>query len=147
MDDALTPGVAAGFGLLTTLVGGMLAGWGALYLRRLRRKHFAAQHTTGVVVENKITIDIENSTLFHPIVEFTTMGGRTLRVQCLWSTQLKYPVGTTVQLYYDAARPESAGIVGQGRLGGLLVVAFGASVFVFGLTWLVSAMIAIALGR
>ena len=113
----------------------------------LRSTTQTGRPSTGVVVENMITTDFENSRLVHPIVEFSTLEGRRLRVQCVWSTQVKFPVGTTVQVYYDSACPEKAGIVGEGRTGAFLLIGFGATVFVFGLLWLATAMVATAVGR
>ncbi len=90
---------------------------------------------------------MENSTLVHPIVEFVTTAGESLRVECTWSTQLKYPVGTRVPVYYNPDRPSEADIVGEGALGPLVLVLFAASTVALGLLMVVAGVLGFPPGR
>lgn len=133
MQDQLTPRILLWAGACVATLGMAMLVWSFRSIHSRHRRQRGGQHTTGVVVENRITTDMENSTLVHPIVEFTTASGRTLRVECSWSTQVRHAVGSQVPVYYDPDRPEEAGIVGEGRLGPLLLTVFAAGVVVFGL--------------
>ena len=131
-----TPGIVLASGVFLLVAGGLMVAWAVRNLRRKRDRESGDAHATGTVVENRESVDIENSTLIHPIVEFTTAAGQTLRVELPWSTQVQHDVGTKVTVHYDAAHPEEAGVIGQGRLVLGLLVAFGASVMLFGLSFL-----------
>ena len=138
MQDTLTPRIVLWAGALTAALGTLLLSWAIrmVRLRQLRKR--LAQHTTGTVVDNRITTDVESSRLVYPIVEFTTTSGESFRVECAWSTQLKYPVGTRVPVYYDPARPHEADILGEGELGPLLLTGLAASIVALGLMLLVA---------
>jgi hypothetical protein len=141
-----TPGLVLGAGVSMATIGALLVAWGVRALRRKRARERGDAQAAGLVVENRRSIDTENSTLIHPIVEFTTGNGRTLRVELPWSTQVQYEVGATVAVHYDPAHPEQAGAIGQGRLPLGLLVAFGAFVIVFGLAFVALGLAGLVFG-
>lgn len=138
MSDTLTPRITLWAGAAIAFIGTLLLTWGLRMVAIRRSRQRLAQHTTGTVVENRVTTDMENSTLVYPIVEFVTTAGESLRVECTWSTQLKYPVGTRVPVYYNPDRPNEADIVGEGALGPLLLVLFAAGTLGLGLLMVVA---------
>lgn len=147
MSDTLTPRITFWAGAAVAFIGALLLTWGLRMVVGRRRRQRLAQHTTGTVVENRVTTDMENSTLVHPIVEFVTTAGESLRVECTWSTQLKYPVGTRVPVYYNPDRPSEADIVGEGALGPLVLVLFAASTVALGLLMVVAGVLGFPPGR
>jgi len=110
MQDTLTPKIAFWSGAAIVVIGALLLAWAIQMIRTLKRRQRLEQHTTGTVVENRVTTDTENSTFISPVVEFTTVSGQTLRVECTWSTQEKYPVGSRVPVHYDPDKPQEADI-------------------------------------
>ena len=140
------PGIALGSGVFIVVIGALLVAWGVRNLRRKRERESGDAHATGTVVENRKSVDVENSTLIHPIVEFTTAGGQTLRVELPWSTQVQYDVGAKVTVHYDAAHPEDAGVIGQGRLALGILVAFGAFTIFFGLSFVALGIVGLVFG-
>jgi hypothetical protein len=138
MQDQLTPEIVFWAGACIALLGTAGAAWGLRTIWIERQRIAQGHHASGKVVENRVSTDTDNSTLFHPIVEFTTREGRSVRVECSWSTELKYTVGTAVPICYNPERPEDADIVGATRVGTILLVAFAAIVTGSGVLLLVA---------
>ena len=133
MDSTATPAIFMAAGAIVLLIGVCLLTWARRLVRRQRSEAEVHTRTTGTVVEINATEDFEHTTLYSPIIEFPTSGGRTFRVECLGQTQINYPLGTSVTVHYDPERPEKAGIVGEEKLGTALVTAFAIGVTALGL--------------
>lgn len=141
MDSTATPAIFVVAGAVVLLSGVCLLTWARRMVRRQRREAEVHTRTTGTVVELKATEDFEHTTLYSPIIEFTTSGGRTLRVECLGQTRINYPLGTSVTVHYDPESPEKAGIVGEEKLGTALLTAFAIGVTALGVVIVVIGII------
>lgn len=133
MDSTATPAIFMVAGAVVLLIGVCLLTWARRMVGRQRREAEVHTRTTGTVVELKAAEDMDHSTLYSPVIEFTASGGRTFRVECLGQTQINYPLGRSVTVHYDPEKPEKAGIVGEEKLGTALVTAFALGVAALGL--------------
>jgi hypothetical protein len=132
MADPLTGRILVSTGVGCTVGGAALSAWGVRMLQSRRRREAAGRRTTGRVVENRTELDMENTRRVTPVVEFAAEDGVTRRVEGVWSSQEQFAVGAEVPVYYDPLRPQDSGIVGQGRLGPILLLALAAGVVGFG---------------
>lgn len=146
MADPMTGRILLALGAAFVLGGAALAAWGARMLSGRRRGEAAGRRAIGRVVENRSELDMENSRRVTPVIEFVAGDGQTRRLEGLWSTQEEYAVGAEVPVYYDPLHPEKAGIVGQGRLGPILVLVLAASIALFGIGLLVLAALSVPAG-
>jgi len=97
-------------------------------LRQILRARHAARtfsRATGTVVEYRVSTDMEHSTLYHPIVEFSTSDGRQFRVECLWSKEIVNPIGSSIILVYDPREPEKAEPLDESQTAAILIIALG----------------------
>lgn len=133
MADQLTPAILLAGGVVVDAVGSALLVWGVRMLRTRRRDEAGGRRTTGRVVENRVEVDMENSRRVTPVVEFAGDDGRTHRFEGLWSTQEEHAIGKEVPVWFDPRHPERAGLVGEGRLGPILLLAFAAGALGLGM--------------
>lgn len=70
---------------------------------RLRREGLRA---FGTVVDNSMTSTAQQNLAFAPIVEFRAHSGREIRAAALQRAATMWPRGMTVEVAYDAERPE-----------------------------------------
>ena len=136
MESNATPEIAMAAGAILLLIGIGFLTWGIRLILRQRRVSKEHARATGTVVEITLVEGMDNSIFHCPIVEFTAAEQK-LRLQCLGSTQDRHPVGSSVPILYNPARPSEAEIVGEGSMGVVILIALAAFPIGLGLVFLV----------
>jgi hypothetical protein len=116
------------FGYFFMVPGVLLLG-AALWLGfRAWSVHHSAARAQGTVTANRIEVDDDGASLYHPEVAFTTPDGERHRfISKVGQTPAGFTVGELVPVAYDPDLPESAGIdtIGQRYFGPIIVAVIG----------------------
>jgi hypothetical protein len=98
---------------------------GATQLLKYRDFRSRAERVPGVVVDmSESLMGQYHSTRYHPVLEFTTRGGRRVRTTMqAGSRPAPAQVGDSVVVAYDPDEPEAAEISGKGWIRVLVLVA------------------------
>ena len=99
-------GLLSGFAAVALLIGAV---WTYFSQQRKLESRVA---TTGTVVELTTTVTASGrSSIYCPIVEFTTIAGETIRFTSDFGTRpASYKIGQNVKVRYDIAEPQKAEI-------------------------------------
>lgn len=87
-----------------------------------------------------VTIDSEDTKIYHPVIEFTTTSSKIVRIESSSGTSdfLKTPVGVNVLVNYDPQQPEHAHVVGSDLMAVTILCVLGAGFCAFGVLALVA---------
>lgn len=117
-------------------------------LRRLRNARYRIRHqqrSAGTVVDHIAgsfqSAQGRSETVYHPVIEFTTLQGRQVTFKSGLGTGRKQPVGHAVKVLYDPQTPEEAMVYAFGPLYFVPIVAgilgLGTVIWAGALVWLI----------
>lgn len=93
--------------LLFLILGLALVALGILFLKREKRLYENPVRTTAKLYDYYTCRSIHNTTMYTMEVEYTLEDGTVMRTRGQSSSnRIKYPVGTELEIYYSAQKPE-----------------------------------------
>ncbi len=87
-------------------IGVLAVVWAVLAFRSQRRFLITALRATGVV-QSLIAERMERSTVYFPVIRFTTAAGVTVTAKSKTSRSSGYPIGKTLPVLYDPNQPDN----------------------------------------
>jgi hypothetical protein len=114
------------------ILGVLAVVWAVLAFRSERRFLSKALRATGVV-ESLRAERMERSTVYFPVIRFTTAAGATVTAESKTSKSSGYPIGQTISILYDPSDPKNLEIDALWSRWFMVVVAIFFALVLFGM--------------